>query len=96
MRAVKITIKNKSFLLPDSHSDNYKFPGYINANQENIIKCIDAYDAWLPNPLQDMGETPDMSEFKEKTGIIGIPFNLHDVDLYILDRNVEILLQVDL
>lgn len=96
MRTVKIIIKNKSFLLPESHSDNYEFPTYINENKENIIKCIDAYDDWLPNPLKDMGKIPDMSEFKAKTGIIGIPFNLHDVDLYILDRKVDVVMEVTL
>lgn len=61
MRAVRIKIHGRSFLLPEQYSDNYDFPDYIIENKDNIINRIEAYNAWLPNPLQDMGEVPDLT-----------------------------------
>lgn len=95
MKAVKINIGGKSFLLPESHADMYDFE-YIQANKANIIACIQAYEEWLKNPMSDIPSSPDMREFKEKTGIIGAPFNLHDPDLYALDRGVEIEMEINL
>lgn len=37
-----------------------------------------------------------MKEFKAKTGIIGVPFDLRDVDLYILDRGVDVVFEMEL
>ena len=96
MQAVKIDIAGSSFLLPESHSDNYEFPTYITEHKPQIEQCVSAYQQWLKSPLSDMPTTPDMSEFKQKTGIIGVPFNLHDVDLYVLEKGVDIVMEIDL
>lgn len=96
MQATRIYIEGNSFLLPLSHADNYEFPSYIAEHKSDISRCVEAYKGWAKDPLDDMPPTPDMTEFKEKTGIIGAPFNLHNVDLYIIDRNVDVVLEVTL
>ena len=96
MQAILINIDRSKFLLPVSHSDNYEFPSYIVENKQNIIDCVKAYKTWLKDTLQPMPPMPDMKEFKEKTGIIGVPFDMRDVDLCILDKNIDIVLEVEI
>ena len=96
MQAILINIDRSKFLLPISHSDNYEFPSYIVENKQNIIDCIKAYKTWVKDTLQPMPPMPDMAKFKEKTGIIGVPFDMRDVDLYIIDKNIDVVLEVEL
>ena len=96
MQATLIKIADSKFLLPVSHSDNYEFPSYILENKQNVIDCVNAYKTWVKDTLQPMPPMPDMKEFKEKTGIIGVPFDMRDVDLYIIDKNVDVVLEVEL
>ena len=96
MKAIKIKIGGSSFLLPDSH-DNYDFPAYILEHKKAIKSHIDAGKKLASDPLTDHFKgLADMSEFKQTTGIIGYPFNVHDPDLYAIDRDVEIVLEIDL
>ena len=96
MQAILINIDRSKFLLPISHSDNYEFPSYIVENKQNIIDRIKAYKTWVKDTLQPMPPMPDMAKFKEKTGIIGVPFDMRDVDLYIIDKNIDVVLEVEL
>lgn len=96
MQAIKINIAGTSFLLPESHSDHYEFPTYITDHKPQIEQCVSAYQQWLKSQVDDMPPVPDMSEFKQKTGIIGIPFNMHDVQMYALTHGVDIVMEVDL
>ena len=96
MQATLIRINGSKFLLPVSHGDNYEFPSYIVENKQNIIDCVQAYKTWVKDTLQPMPPMPDMKEFKEKTGITGVPFDMRDVDLYILDKNIDIVLEVEI
>ena len=96
MQAILIKIENSQFLLPVSHSDNYEFPSYILENKENIIQYVNVYKTLVKDTMQPMPPIPNMQEFKEKTGIIGVPFDMRDVDLYVLDKGVDVVLEVQL
>lgn len=96
MKAIKVHLGKSSFLLPESHWDNYQFPDYLIKHKEAVKKCVEAYEAWQINMLGDMPPMPDMREFKEKTGIIGVPFDLRCIVLYEIDRNIEVDLEVNL
>ena len=94
MRAIKIHVGEASFLLPDSHQF-YEFPSYIVQHKEKILQHVTASKKFVNDPLTDhTADLPDLSEFKRITGIIGYPFNIHDVDLYVLDRKVHVTLEV--
>lgn len=92
-QAIQLNINGHSFLISESCECEME---YIRSERNNIIKCIEAYEKWLKNPLSDMPPHPDMTEFKEKTGIIGAPFNMHDATLYALDRNIEIVAEIEI
>ncbi|MET1256971.1 hypothetical protein [Aliikangiella maris] len=94
-KAIKITINGVAFLLPESHS-NYEFPTYIIENKEKIIEYINQSKK-IVNDWQNakINSLPDLSIFKEKTGIIGFPLNAHDVELYILDRDIDVVFEMD-
>lgn len=87
--AIKIFVAGQAFLLPATHSD-YVFPNYIREHVEAIAQHVIATDAL------DV-QLPDLGDFKRKTGIIGWPLSLHDVDLYIADRKIDVklVLQID-
>lgn len=104
MIAVKINFNERSFLLPESHSD-YEME-YITDHKSMIESYIRASDILL----NDLSEGKDISEshhrvlfikneladFKEVTGIIGTPFDSRDVALYIIENNIEIILEMDI
>lgn len=100
MRFVKIHISGKSFLLPEAKSDAYEFPAYIEENilllSEFIEKGNAAMKKFRTDPLTDhFSSLPDVSEFKARTGIIGVPFDMRDVDLYLAtNKDAEIALEV--
>lgn len=103
MIAVKINLNERSFLLPESHSD-YEM-GYITEHKSMIESYIRASDILL----NDLSEGNDISEshnrvlfikneladFKEVTGIIGTPFDSRDVELYIYENNIDVVLEMD-
>lgn len=97
MKAIKIKIREAEFLLPETHSD-YEFPSYILNNKEAIIQYIAKSKEVLKNPLADhnFNDTLNMDEFKKKTGIIGWPFDMRDINLFALDRNIEITAEIEL
>lgn len=96
MKAIKIIIGGAAFLLPDSHQF-YEFPTYILQHKDAILQHIEAGKKFSIDPLTNHFEgLSDLKEFKRITGIIGYPFNAHDPDLYAIDRNVEIISEVEL
>lgn len=96
MKAIKIIIDDTSFLLPESHQF-YDFPGYIKKHKSDIQLHIKAAGKAALSPSTNHApELPDMSDFKRVTGIIGFPFNMHDPDMYALDRKIEITMEVEL
>lgn len=96
MRAIKIIIDGTSFLLPESHQF-YDFPEYIKKHKSDIQLHIQAgKKAALSPSANHLSGLPDMSDFKRVTGIVGFPFNMHDPDMYALDRKIEITMEVEL
>ena len=55
--------------------------------------------AFSENPMafnsDQFADLPDVQYFKDRTGIIGQPFTMHDTELYILDRKVNIVIEVN-
>jgi hypothetical protein len=96
-KAILIKIGNYKFLLPDSHAD-YNFPSYILEHKQKIFELCYAYEKNMENMLDicKQKEYPDLKEFREKTGIIGCPFDMRDTELYALDKKIQITLEVDL
>ncbi|MFK4751452.1 hypothetical protein [Oceanobacter antarcticus] len=97
MNATKIRISGAEFLLPDTHSD-YEFPTYIMEHRSEIQQKIAGAKMMLKNPMsyEQLVDIPDMTEFKQKTGIIGWPFDMRDVNLYELDRCINITMTINL
>ncbi|MPQ69499.1 hypothetical protein [Pseudomonas sp. MWU12-2323] len=99
MKVMRLKMSGTVFLLPETHGD-YEFPNYILQHQEQISEFVTASMVYARNPLAL--ESPVMSDmlkaFRARTGIIGYPFSLHDVDLYAMDpgRNVEIVAEAEL
>ncbi|AAM86482.1 hypothetical [Yersinia pestis KIM10+] len=101
--AIKITVGYHSFLLPDTHTD-YAFPAYINKHIDLIWRYIennDKIEELSSNPFSK-GRTAvlvkakflssELKEFKLKTGIIGYPFDMKDISLYLASQNIKITL----
>ncbi|AHK20538.1 hypothetical protein [Yersinia similis] len=99
--AIKITVGYHSFLLPDTHTD-YDFPAYINKHIDLIWRYIennDKIEELSSNPFSK-GRTAalvkakflssELKAFKLKTGIIGYPFDMKDISLYITSQNITI------
>ncbi|MCU4589074.1 hypothetical protein KTJ20_09960 [Acinetobacter ursingii] len=104
MNVIKITISGKSFLLPEPNEyDDYEFPTFIYQNlpllKEYIEKGSKALAEFSKNPLafksNPFSDLPDVQYFKDRTGIIGQPFTMNDTELYILDRKVDIVLEMN-
>lgn len=105
--AVKIIIDSYSFLLPDTH-EGYEFPGYVLQHKGLISDYILASKMVLSAAsepfsveMQTASDTVAMLkkqlvEFKERTGIMGFPFDLKDVDQLILANNIDVAATVDL
>ncbi|MEG7664971.1 hypothetical protein U0D24_21610 [Hafnia paralvei] len=107
MNAIKLTINGRDFLLPETHSD---YPsGYLEDHKELIIRYIESETRLLDLMANEYGSesyeeaykrvrflTKELANFKEVTGIIGHPFDARDVGLYIIDKNVTVVLQLAL
>lgn len=98
MQATLITLAGMQFLLPADKSD-YEFPSYVLKHKPQIERLLVMADHALSNPLADPLPGPtreEMREFRERTGIVGYPIDLHDPVLYAVDRQIEIILEVNL
>lgn len=100
MKAIKVQIENTAFLFPDGF--DFTFPDYVNDHLNTIRSYIHASNE-MTDAMKNYGSTDtsnlqkrikllkaELAEFKARTGIIGFPFNMHDVDLYVIDRHVEV------
>ena len=103
MNAIKIYIDGQPFLLKEPNAyDDYEFPTFIVENlpllRDYIRQGNEALKAFSENPMafssNPFTSLPDVQYFKDRTGIIGRPFTMHDTELYILDRNVDVLMEV--
>lgn len=96
MKAILLKIDDHKFLL-EENAGNDQSMSYILSNKELLRSIIKEGEEVVENL---MGYNPkltlEIKEFKEKTGIIGYPFNMHDVDLYIIDRNIDVVLEVNI
>lgn len=96
MNAIKITLHGAAFLLPDTHGE-YAFPDYIQAHSEAILQYIEAGQRLANAPDSDpFAGLPSLQMFKRQTGIIGYPLTAHDVQLYVLDKQVQVIMEVAL
>lgn len=100
MQVAKINIAGKSFLLPETHFDNYEFPTYILENlsllEEFITKGVAAMKKFSTDPFGDhLSDLPDVSEFKQVTGIMGNPFDMRDIEMYLLSNPVDVVVEID-
>lgn len=95
MKAIKIKIAGTEFLLPEK--EDYEFPTYILAHKHLIEAYVAAGKAWSKDPLNDhFHGLPDASDFRATTGIIGFPFDAHDPNLYAADRQIDVVMAVEL
>ena len=104
MNAIKIYIDGQPFLLKEpSAYDDYEFPTFITENlpllRDYIKQGNEILKAFSGNPMafnsNPFANLPDVQYFKDRTGIIGQPFTMHDTELYILDRKVNIVIEVN-
>lgn len=106
MRAIKVQIEKSNFLFPDGF--DFIFPDYVNEHLPTIREYISASHEMVA-AMKSLGSTDttnlqkrikllksELGEFKSRTGIIGFPFNMHDVDLYVVDRQVHVVSFVNL
>lgn len=101
MNCIKITISGQDFLLPEPNNyDNYEFPTFIHENlvllRDFIQQANIALEKWKKDPLNDYFKNlPDVQYFKDRTGIIGIPFDAKDVQLYVANNpQLNIIMEV--
>lgn len=97
MNVIRIRIAGAVFLLPDTHND-YAFPGYIIEHRELIAGAVELGQEVLAAPLDVHGAelSEALKALKLRTGIIGFPFDLRDADLYALNRQLNVVLDVEL
>lgn len=104
MNCIKIMISGQDFLLPEPNTyDDYEFPTFIQENlpllKDYIKQGNEALSEFSKNPLafssNPFASLPDVQYFKDRTGIIGKPFTMHDTNLYILDRKVDVVMEVN-
>ncbi|MBX8493142.1 hypothetical protein K5D42_25055 [Pseudomonas cichorii] len=99
MKVIRIQLAGTQFLLPEGHGD-YEFPGYVLEHKARIEAYVTAFKAYARNMLT--GSLPVMSDdlkaFRQRTGIIGYPFDMHDANLFALDpgRGVTVVLDLAL
>ena len=104
MNAIKIYIDGQPFLLKEPNAyDDYEFPTFIIENlpllRDYIKQGNETLRAFSANPMafhsNPFASLPDVKYFKDRTGIIGQPFTMHDTELYILDRKVNVIMEVN-
>ncbi|MBP9788129.1 MAG: hypothetical protein KBC72_11345 [Acinetobacter sp.] len=104
MNAIKIYIDGQPFLLKEPNAyDDYEFPTFIIENlpllRDYIKQGNETLKAFSENPMafnsNPFADLPDVQYFKDRTGIIGQPFTMHDTELYILDRKVNVVMEVN-
>jgi hypothetical protein len=97
MKAIKITIDGAAFLLPDTHHYGYEFPTLVIEHRAAIAQHIEAGHKFATDPLTDhFAGLPDLTDFKQITGIIGFPLDMRDAEMYAALNSVEIVLEVEL
>ncbi|TDB42073.1 hypothetical protein [Photorhabdus luminescens] len=101
MQYVLININNCKFLLPEPIGD-YEFPSYILKHKQLIIDYIEVSNSMLKyggEPFSEEMQQCDnrakhiryqLADFKAITGIVGFPFDMRDVDLYIINNSLNI------
>ncbi|WP_261666909.1 hypothetical protein [Erwinia mallotivora] len=106
MKAMIVKIHNQNFLLPDGF--DYVIPDFIDEHADLIAQYIDVANEILRelcnNPLAHIPNLTnkskilqqELSEFKARTGIIGFPFDNRDVNLYVLDRKIDVVATLEL
>ncbi len=106
MKAIKVFMFGKSFLFPDGF--DFVFPDlilmhadtieqYIKSSDEFVEMCSNFNNPELEN-LQKRNQIlkNELNEFKARTGIIGFPFDVKDVDLYIATNNIDVVSIIEL
>ncbi|MFT0211823.1 hypothetical protein VQ643_04305 [Pseudomonas sp. F1_0610] len=97
---ILINIDGTKFLVPPTANDNSI--ELIIKHKSDIVDYIAQANRALKAIKDDVlvaqaEPTPDViKRLKEETGIIGYPFDLRDVTLYILDQKIAIDLEIDL
>ncbi|KFW97586.1 hypothetical protein [Pectobacterium carotovorum] len=105
MQAVKVKIDDRHFLFPDGFE--FPFPEYVIQHLpqirayiragEDLLAAMENQNIGVENILKRLNIIKaELSEFKARTGIIGTPFDLRDVDLYIANRHIDVTLIIDL
>lgn len=106
MKAVKVKIDESFFLFPDGF--DFPFPDYVIEHLPMIRAYIkageDMVHAMVNYGKEDTTEIQkrltllkaELAEFRARTGVIGVPFDMRDVNLFVIDRGIDVTAEIDL
>lgn len=101
MYVILIQIEQAKFILPEANPcDDYEFPTFITENIELLREFIQqgkqAMADFAKEPLKDhFKDLPNVQYFKDRTGIIGAPFDMQDTEMYLLTHpEVEVVMEM--